>query len=690
MREFKPVNRGLYDAMDPAFSPDGSLKKAVNSRYRPGSTTLWQAEGRSMAGSAGGISQIAGLAWDPPLKPELIYWDGAEYQLWPAAISPIDDGFQTSTDLTNIATNAHNGTSPWEVVSVPGGFFLFDGTKPKFITNYLKSLPPPAIQRVLTKNLSNAGIPALGPKYTDTGALVYEDLGTISALRRAGTCSLSPNAGYWYWAVLASNSVSHSSRQYGGPLVGGIRYSVDSMPYGIVSGTSSANGDIRVTITLGTDIYADPKWDYVYVYRNKDGTVVNSYGVAAPAYPNGICVRKIPKSSFTYFAPSAGYRYYTYVFDESTSTVAGDGHVFDYVTASVDGRSAGDAKNGELPRRVTCGDVYQDCLMINDLDNPRMVRYSYPGQYQSFPNSLFFLTMNSTDADAVTAIKNLGQVAIVLTSTTCWRVSSLPTSSDFDFSHGEVQTILAESTGTSRSQAVTKAHLPQPYGTVCCWVSGRGIFATNGFDVIELTSHIDWKKINVKLDKCNLVDDPMEHRLVFHDGNSNLYYLHYHPAHVTDGVLAITGPITRPGGVSHLFRFYTEGGLPQVASLDATGHLLYEGLNNMDESTGTTVLMDAETKEYYPGGIGAVGSVPKVMAHVAAIPTLNGTYIIGAEQGPDADHLEYTALEQVTRQLFVSSKNMFTETLTFKMAGSGSQDFGINAVGWDWDDHGTT
>ena len=701
MRDLKLLNLGLHNAMDKAYAPEGSLTKTQNCRYRPGSITLWQAEGRAQAGTSGGIGSIVGLAWDPPYGPELIYWDGGNFRRWKAATSHTADSFLDTLSFSNVADGAESsGPLHFEIVVVPGGALILDGSKPKYVSRITAEVYGHSEGET---SIALAGIRTFEGFKTRAipGSGVSQGI-PINASTTSGTSDLSPQRGYTYWAVFRNNPVSTASTTLpgdsliygtpgrGGCGTGGVATTVVADPAG-----TGVNGDIRLLINISVEEYEDNTWSYLAVYRNKDGTTTNPGGLTTTSiFPNGIEVGVIPKSASNWSRHWDGAQYYWQCDIKESQLAAAsiyeDGLPYEFVAASAAGRTTGTSRDDAPPKRVSTGDVYLDCMLMNDLDNPRKVVYSFPGLYQQFPMGLYYLTFNSSENDQVSAIRSLGQVAIVLTTTACWRLSSLPTAADFDFSHGEVQTLLAESTGCPRPQAATKAHLPQPFGTVCCWVSARGIFATNGFDVVELTAHIDWKGMNVSLDKCNLVDDPINHRLVFHDGNDNLYYLHYHPTHITSGILAITGPILRPGGISHLFRFYTEGGIPQVASLDRVGHLFYEGVGNTDESTGDVVVMEAQTKEYYPGGIGAIGSVPKVFAHIAAIPTINGTYSILFEQGPDPDHLVLTPLDFVTRQLFTSSQNVFTETLTFIMTGSGAQDFGINAIGWDWDDHGTT
>jgi len=679
------------DALDPAFAPDGSLQKAVNARYRPGGITLWQAEGREQAGTAGGIGGIAGIAWDDPYVPELIYFDGANVQIWPAATVPTDPRFAVSTDIDNVAATPDlMGTLPWEVVPVAGGFFILDGAQPKFVYRIIN-------QRTLVggyvnglRGLSIAGVREFKGYRTKPVPATAADINPVVVLSRvAGTTTLSPRSGYTYWAVFLKDA--SKGIQYGNPLSGGcgtgsVAASIEASPFG------SGLGDITIKIHITFAEFLDTSWDYLAVYRNSSGTaVVNS--VATSAFPNGIQVGVIRKGDSAWTTQmDQGYAYVRLTVKESQLAAMSNletNAVFESVVASAAGRTLGVSRDDPPPMRSSTGDVFLDCLMLNDLDNPRKVVYSYPGLYQQFPSGLYYLTFNSGDNDKVTVIKSIGQSAIVLTNTSMWRVSTLPTSADFDFSHGDVQTLLAESTGCPRPQAATRAHLPAPFGTVCVWVSGRGVFATNGFDVAELTSHVDWKKMAVKLDDCHLVDDPLEHRLILHDGNNNLYYLHYHPTHISDGMLAITGPIQRPGGVAHLFKFYIEGGTPQVASIDSAGHLLYEGLGATDDSTGEILGIEAVTKEYYPNGLGAAGSVPKLFAHIAANPSIDGTYGVLATPGPD-QNTEVAILESVTRQLFCTSRSIYTEFLTFTLAGAGARDFGINAVGWDWDDHGTT
>jgi len=71
------------------------------------------------------------------------------------------------------------------------------------------------------------------------------------------------------------------------------------------------------------------------------------------------------------------------------------------------------AKNGPAPSSST-GDLFEDQLVVNDVSNPALIRWSYPGDPEAFP-ATYYLDFETRQNDRVTNIKVVnGRLIIML------------------------------------------------------------------------------------------------------------------------------------------------------------------------------------------------------------------------------------------------------------------------------------
>jgi len=384
--------------------------------------------------------------------------------------------------------------------------------------------------------------------------------------------------------------------------------------YLVAAGTTTSRTQLRVVKSV-FDAARPPEADSIRVYVGRDVASVDG-----TAYPIGGLIETVAISDLTETTAPRGVPPVTttvYLLPVSIAIPADiDPSVYSaYPLVTIEGVPI--SRNMEPPASTT-GDVYEESLVLNDIDDPRKVWFSFPGEPHAFP-TLFFINFETKEADEVIAIRTLGARLGVYLASSVWRVNWLPRESDFSFNRGRVKDVVCEGRGIVARDAVTTFTHPA-LGPVHAFVSQTGIYVT---DLVEppmkITSHLDWNAVLASgpLSSAILVDDPDKERLVLRLGNS-LFYLHYDPAHVMEGALAVTGPIPRPGGVGGLSLVTTENSTHVLVSTDnnGTNGMYYEATGFTDPASSVPLVWDVETREIYPFGVGEEGKTENFLLHL--------------------------------------------------------------------------
>ena len=189
--------------------------------------------------------------------------------------------------------------------------------------------------------------------------------------------------------------------------------------------------------------------------------------------------------------------------------------VFPAVNIEEFGAVVGKGRNGRPPIATT-GDILQDRLLLNDVNDSKIVRYSTPGQPDYFAEP-YWLPCDTKDKDIVTCIKTLGNVAVVGLENKLFRVMFLPSETDGVFERGDALECFSMERGIANARAACTFQLEgQPLMLAC--VDSQGIYMTDGYKVYTLTDDIDWTSMVdvTELDTCELVCNPTEFKLVLY------------------------------------------------------------------------------------------------------------------------------------------------------------------------------
>lgn len=296
------------------------------------------------------------------------------------------------------------------------------------------------------------------------------------------------------------------------------------------------------------------------------------------------------------------------------------------------------AKNGPPPSSST-GDLFEDCLVCNDLLAPSLLRWSYPGDPEAFPGT-YFIDFETKDNDRVTNIKTVNNVLVCGLDNSVWRVRYLPSERDASFDRGKAIEAISRTIGIVNPMCACAYTPPGSATERLAFVSKKGIHSTDGFDFQDLTE-LDWRQVISTTSTSTpiaLVNDPEESELLFYyrnDSNGNETYLclhlNYGSDHLQpDGVCKVSGPV-------HMRNFTT----PNFASLKSawvvprssgahgvylgyggTGAATAAGSGKVYFETGTTIPAEDpsyayRTRRMYLAGVGDEWKLDELYGYVS-------------------------------------------------------------------------
>jgi len=294
------------------------------------------------------------------------------------------------------------------------------------------------------------------------------------------------------------------------------------------------------------------------------------------------------------------------------------------------------------PPIASVGASFEGALVTNDVSDPSVLRYSYPGEHHYFP-SPYYLNIETPDADVITAMASRQDRLIVGLHRAIVRVDYLPSDADFDFNRGRPWQLVSTAYGIVGRAAVTQVQIegqPQVFAFIDRY---QGLCATDGYRCWTLSEGLAWQDmVNPDLvHVCSLINYPKWSALVLYYAaagsqtvNKRLIY-HYHPSHVLQGGrMKVTGPCHLPfGGAAGIMRVGSE-----VYHLygDFTGGVWLEdsGVTPNAPTDGFQV----ETGDIYPAGLAAEANVERVYVHYSdhnlLTPMSMSLWALRSEQGP--------------------------------------------------------
>jgi hypothetical protein len=215
------------------------------------------------------------------------------------------------------------------------------------------------------------------------------------------------------------------------------------------------------------------------------------------------------------------------------------------------------AGRGGKPPKSSTGDIFQDSLVVNDVNDSSIVRYSFPTRLDSFP-APYFLNFDTKEQDEVTFIRTVGNVAVIGLKHQIYRVNYLPRDTDSEFDRGRAVEIIEHAHGIAGRSAGALFTLPG-VGQMLAYMNNYGIFMTDGYRARPLTPDIDWwGMVDItRLNEAKLVNNTELHLLELYyppadaGGLQKKLFFHYHSSHLKGDPrspsLKVSGPHVFPG-----------------------------------------------------------------------------------------------------------------------------------------------
>jgi len=316
-------------------------------------------------------------------------------------------------------------------------------------------------------------------------------------------------------------------------------------------------------------------------------------------------------------------------------------YTFGDITAQV-------GKNGAAPSSST-GAMYEDSLVVNDVGNPSVIRYSYPGDPEAFP-STYYLDFETSHNDRVTCIKVVNNRLIVMLRNSIYRVNYLPSERDASFDRGKAIECISNDYGCVNEMCAVVFSMGGMQERLA-FVSDQGVHVTDGYTLKNWADNLDWRGDRDGLGIANtttgnytpvaLINDIENLQLVYYFRNSavgfggDYFALTFQHSDFVDGLPRVAGmvtmrnnssgntavpksawPITRSTGVTEIFLGYgaSAGGVNSTAA--GAGQVWRETGTNIPSTNASMVW---RTRRMYLAGMGMEWRLNEVYGYTGLV-----------------------------------------------------------------------
>ncbi len=454
-------NGGLVNAKDASLLRPGELVQTVNAHYRPHSDAIHKMGSRkalasaSASASGAALSGIQYLQYDAPTTDKLLWSYNGQWLLGSTA---------TATAQAVVHSDAATGRG-LRAVHFENQYYIGDGASDaRVITSAMAITATSTAVGVYPMGLQP---PYLRPEvyYISSASADYVSAWSESTFPGTASAAGSRKLPY-YWITEYITGLGMES---------GITEVIPAIrPSSLIGGFESRNENIKIELP---GAYTNSETHKFRLYRSDvfytrdeleaiEGRL-NVFAFAASALaPIGRLVA----------TATAGQ-------DWVDRGLPGTS---EYPTFEISllGVSSFVQRNG-LPPTWNTGDIYHDCLVVNDVSKPHIIRYSYPGSPHAFP-SINFLPFRSDKADKVTFIRRVGDILLAGTTNSLWRINYLPNPSDTFLQQGRAMEPISTEHGIVGPLAAD-VFTPEGANPHLLFVAKTGIFMTDGFRLREVT-----------------------------------------------------------------------------------------------------------------------------------------------------------------------------------------------------------
>lgn len=304
------------------------------------------------------------------------------------------------------------------------------------------------------------------------------------------------------------------------------------------------------------------------------------------------------------------------------------GQVFALITADVLGITQSFPRDTKPPT-WDVGEVFEDSMVTNDVNNKHIITYSFPGKPWAFPG-LYFVPFQTKQRDEVTCIAKLGDILVCGMKNNIFRVNFLPRENDGDFARGRAFEEISSDTGCQSKDGFT-TFSSEGSGPKLAFIARDNLWITDGYSLQEATRDIDWEATVEQslLSQAVLINVPHLWLLIMYytplggSTNTRALYFHYHPQHLKDGRMKVTGPVTqrRPDG--------TTTNTPSTNAAAYGNNTLFYGdtessdgrIGTEDQDLTTTPTMHIRSRLVYPRDLDSEVELQRLYLLSKTMPT---------------------------------------------------------------------
>lgn len=311
-------------------------------------------------------------------------------------------------------------------------------------------------------------------------------------------------------------------------------------------------------------------------------------------------------------------------------TGVGLGRAYATITATVVGLSQSFARDLKPPTWDVAAN-FEDSIVTNDLANKHAIRYSFPGKPWAFPG-IYFVPFQTDLRDEVTCLAKLGDILIAGMKNNMFRVNFLPRENDGDFVRGRAYEEFSSNVG-NQSKDGYATFSAEGSGPRLAFVARDGMWITDGYNHQEATRDIDWENtVDVdSLGTCVLVNLKHLSILVLYytpkggtaNTNTKALYFHYHPQHIKEGRMKVTGPVTQrqPDGTSGSTIRTNAASYGSNTLFYAAGEGGQGRVGKEDQDSAITPKMLVATRLLYAQGIDSEAELQRIYMLTKNMPT---------------------------------------------------------------------
>jgi hypothetical protein len=286
------------------------------------------------------------------------------------------------------------------------------------------------------------------------------------------------------------------------------------------------------------------------------------------------------------------------------------------------------------PPNATIGDVFQGSLVMNDPDNPRIIRWTIPNEIDYSP-VIYEMAFDL----GVTGISALGSICLIGQTGQVERLNYLPLEDDAEFNPHRARESVDSDDGMVGGRAYCKFTLNGQLRLF--YVGYTSLRMSNGLQAETATDDIVWIDMTNKsvLSQCHVENNAIYHEILVHypaTGSSAInktLRLSYDPVHIKNGKLKVCG-ITDYAAVCSTSGISDSN--ERVVYTGTSAGTVYVENRGYSDASGGGIVPRWQTREMHQNGFGGSWEITGLgVAHQAEGGDLDTAFVVSQGNYPN-------------------------------------------------------